>query len=90
MLEEDEGADGGLEVGGEGEDVGESGGGHGEEDILHVDDEEGGGHDGKDKLSGGASLSNEDMRRIGDVREAREKDRQDNRRLSAIYMAKVL
>ncbi len=47
VLEKDEGAGGGLEVGGEGEDVGEGGGGHGEESVLHVDDEEGGGHDGQ-------------------------------------------
>ncbi len=47
VLEEDEGAGGGFEVGGEGKDIGEGGGGHGEEDVLHVDDEEGGGHDGQ-------------------------------------------
>lgn len=45
MLGEEEGEVGGLEVGAEGEDVGEGGGGHVEEEVLHVDDEEGCGHD---------------------------------------------
>lgn len=45
MLGEDEGAGGGLEVGAEVEDVREGGGGHVEEDVLHVDDEQGCGHD---------------------------------------------
>ena len=44
MLGEDEGAIGGVEVVGEGEDVGKGGGGHVEENVLHVYDEEDCGH----------------------------------------------
>ncbi len=40
MLREDEREGAGAEVLGEFEDVGEGGAGHGEEDVLHVDDEE--------------------------------------------------
>ena len=45
MLREDEGKGGGAEVLAEFEDVGEGGGGHVKEDMLHVDDEQGRGHD---------------------------------------------
>lgn len=51
MLGEEEGEVGGLEVGAEGEDVGEGGGGHVEEEVLHVDDEEGCGHDDEEWTS---------------------------------------
>ena len=44
VLGEDEGTSGGLEVGNELEDIEKSGGGHGREDNLHVNDEEGGRH----------------------------------------------
>ena len=44
VLGEQEGKVRGLEVGAEFEDVGEGGGGHVEEDVLHVDDEEDCGH----------------------------------------------
>lgn len=44
MLGEDEGEVGGLEVVAEFEDVGKGEGGHVEEDVLHVDDEEGCSH----------------------------------------------
>lgn len=40
MLREDEREAAGFEVVAKFEDVGESGGGHVEEDVLHVDDEE--------------------------------------------------
>lgn len=46
VLREQEREGGGLEVSAEFEDVGQSGPGHGEEDVLHVDNEEDGGHDG--------------------------------------------
>ena len=46
MLREDElGVGGGSEMVAESKDVGEDGGGHAEEDVLHVDDEEGCSHD---------------------------------------------
>ena len=47
VLREDQGAGGTLEVGNEGEDVGEGVGGHGGEDGLHIDYEEGGRHVGR-------------------------------------------
>lgn len=46
VLGEDCGEGEGPEVGDEGCDVLEGGGGHGGELVLHVDDEEGGGHFG--------------------------------------------
>jgi hypothetical protein len=46
VLCEDYGEGGGLEVGGQFEDVGEGGGCHGEEVGLHVDYQEGGLHFG--------------------------------------------
>lgn len=52
MLREDEREGAGAEVLGEFEDVGEGGAGHGEEDVLHVDDEEDCGHDGRDGQAG--------------------------------------
>lgn len=45
MLGEDELEVGGMEMVAEFKDVGEGGGGHAEEDVLHVDDEEGCSHD---------------------------------------------
>lgn len=47
MLREDDGAVGGFDMGAEVEDIGEGGGGHVEEDVLHVDDDEGCGHGGQ-------------------------------------------
>ena len=44
VLGEDEGEVGGFEMVAEVEDVGEGGGGHVEEDMLHVDYEQDGGH----------------------------------------------
>lgn len=44
VLGEDEGEVGGFEMVAEVEDVGEGGGGHVEEDVLHVDHEQDGSH----------------------------------------------
>ena len=48
MLREDELEIGGSEMVAESEDVGEGDGRHAEEDVLHVDDEEGCSHDAQE------------------------------------------